>query len=120
MLGLCHLILIREPAPCPIFNSRLGRLAVVAQRVGVARRCSAWCSHRCFDDLFGRWYVLRKVVCRSCAAPAMVVEMVLDDLGVRGWDQRRVADVLLDGHDPAVDHVVGGLDIPRRGARPRT
>ena len=50
----------------------------------------------------------------------MVVEMVLDDLGVRGWDQRRVADVLLDGHDAAVDHVVGGLGIPRRGARPRT
>ena len=50
----------------------------------------------------------------------MVVEMVLDDLEEGRWDQRRVADVLLDGHDPAVDHVVGGLDIPRRGARPRT
>ena len=58
--------------------------------------------------------MLRKVVCRSCAAPAMVVEMVLDDLEEGRWDQRRVADVLLDGHDPAVDHVVGGLDIPRR------
>ena len=57
---------------------------------------------------------MRKVVCRSCAAPAVVVEMVLDDLGVGGWDQRHVASVLLDGLGLAVGLVVACLGGPRR------
>ena len=59
---------------------------------------------------------MRKVVCRSCAAPVGVVEMVLDGLGEERWEQRRAADVLLDAHVPAVDLVVAYLGSPRRRA----
>ena len=66
------------------------------------------------------WYVLRNVVCRSCAAPVGLVALVLGDLEGGRWGQRRAADVLLDPHAPAVDIVVAYRGSPRRRARPRT
>ena len=78
---------------------------------GVVMSASAAC--RC------RWYVLRRVVCRSCAAPVGVVAVVLVGLGEGRWEQRRAADVLLDAHVPAVDLDVACLGSPRRRARPR-
>ena len=45
--------------------------------------------------------------------------MVLGGLAVGRWDQRRVADVLLDARISAVNLVVACRGSPRRRARPR-
>ena len=45
--------------------------------------------------------------------------MLLGDLEVGRWGQRRAADVLLDARIPAVDLVVACRGSPRRRARPR-
>jgi len=48
--------------------------AVLRSTTGVSAAC--WCM----------WYVLRNLVCRSCAVLVVVVVMVLGDLEAGRWD----------------------------------
>jgi len=82
----------------PIAASRLTVGGASAFPVAVVLCAATGASTACLC----MWCVLRKVVCRSCAAPVIVVEMVLDGLEEGRWDQLCVADVLLDAHSPAV------------------